>query len=94
MGQSRTRHSAHSRDFPKLLRCDCREVAPACGSGFEKVPGATLDSGGEGSPGTRSQGSAWPSCSAPDIWRQPKALLLCMFAFQAGGTPGAKTQKL
>jgi len=46
--------------------------------------GATLASGGEESPGTRPWGSAWASCSAPGLWRQPKALLLCEFASQTG----------
>ena len=42
--------------------------------------GAMLASGGEGSPGTCSRGSAQPRCSALGVWRQPKALLLCVFA--------------
>lgn len=45
--------------------------------------GATLASGREGSPGTHSRGSAQPRCSVPGIWRQPKALLLCVFAAHA-----------
>lgn len=64
---------------------------------LKEVPreaGATLASGGGESPGICSWGSAWPGCSVLGVGRQPKALVLGMFASQAGGTPGTKTQKL
>lgn len=63
--------------FPNCQACSSTAGGSGQGQGHACQPC-------EKSPGTRSQDERSSGCSVPSVWRQPRVLLLCVFASQAG----------